>query len=112
MAQRRAEGYILPMSTRRSLLAPLVAAALLPIASPARAFRVEPADGETEALLAARAEACTTGTLHDDLRQRLAAAIADANEDAAIEALRASLGQCPYCGCGLTQPVAGENARF
>ncbi|WP_291297307.1 hypothetical protein [Elioraea sp.] len=100
------------MSTRRSLLAPLFATALLPIAVPARAFRVEQADGETNALLAARTEACTAGTLHEDLRQRLAAAIAEADEETAITMLRATLGQCPYCGCGLAQLLPGENARF
>jgi hypothetical protein len=112
MAERRARRYGWRMSTRRSLLAPLVAAAFLPVAAPARAFRVEPADGETDALLAARAEACSTGTLHEDLRKRLAAAIAEADEEAAVTALRASLGQCPYCGCGLAQLMPVENPRF
>lgn len=112
MAERRPAGYIFAMSTRRSLLAPLFAAALLPIATPSRAFRVEPADGETDALLSARAEACSTGTLHEDLRKRLAEAIAAADEEAAVTALRASLGQCPYCGCGLAQLMPVENPRF
>lgn len=108
MAERRGGRYVSGMTLRRSFLA----LAMLPLAAPARAFRVEQADGETEALLAARAEACTAGTLHDDLRRQLAAAIAEADEEAAITALRASLGQCPYCGCGLSLAMDGGNPRF
>ncbi|WP_144299576.1 hypothetical protein [Elioraea rosea] len=95
------------MTTRRVLLA----AVLAPLAAPAHAFRLEQADGETESLLSERAAACSAASDHDALRAKLEAALAAADEEAAVEAVRAALGTCPTCGCGLAF-AAMETLRF
>jgi hypothetical protein len=108
-----ARGYLVGMATRRALFA---AALVTAAAGPARAFRLEPADGETEALLAARAEACTADGLHTRLQADLAAALETAAREgrSAEEALTAALARCPLCGCGLA-PLGhdtGTEPRF
>jgi hypothetical protein len=99
------------MTTRRALFA----AALLPALAPgaARGFRLEQADGGTEALLAARAEACTGEPLHARLRAELAAATAglEGTDQAALaEAAVRHLAQCPVCGCRLVPDAARDAA--
>jgi hypothetical protein len=93
-----------PVTTRRLLFA----AALLPVLAPeGRAFRLVPADSETERLLADRAAACSAGGEHARLRAELLSALARAgNEEGAVAAVQAALGACPWCGCGLAPPPA------
>jgi len=94
------------MRSRRTLLAAL-ALPLLP--GQAAAFRLAPADAETEALVSARAAACAGGRLHEDLAADLALAVARARDAGeAEEAVRAALASCPFCGCGLG-PLAQGN---
>lgn len=100
--------YLSGMLARRALFA----ATLLPAAAPAaRAFRLEPADAGTEALIAARAEACTVDGLHTRLQADLAAALETAAREgrSAEEVLVAALTRCPLCGCGLA-PIADASA--
>ncbi len=100
------------MTTRRLLLAAALApVSLAGLGAPASAFRLEQADGETETLLAERAAACGAGADHEALRARLEAALAASDEEGAAEAIRATLGTCPYCGCGLSF-AADETPRF
>ena len=95
------------MTTRRALFA----AALLPLAGKrAHGFALVPADAETEALVTERAAACAAGRDHERLRADLVSALARAgDEEEAIVAVRAALGTCPWCGCGLAAP-AGDDA--
>jgi hypothetical protein len=93
------------MSTRRTLFA----AALLPLAGRrAHGFSLVPADAETEAAVAERAAACAAGRDHERLRAELVSALSRAgDEEEAAAAVRAALGTCPWCGCGLAA-LAGE----
>ena len=89
------------MRPRRAFIAAL-ALPLLP--REASAFRLMPADAETEALVSARAAACASGRLHEDLAADLAAAVARARDRGEAEAaVLAALGTCPFCGCGLAR---------
>jgi hypothetical protein len=103
-------GYLKAMATRRALFAAALATAA---AGPARAFRLEPADGETEALVAARAEACTVDGLHARLQADLAAALETAAREGRSpeEVLTAVFSRCPLCGCGLV-PLIDDAPRF
>jgi len=92
------------MRPRRAFIAAL-ALPLLP--REAAAFRLTPADAETEALVSARAAACAGGRLHEDLAADLAAAVARARDRGEAEAaVLAALGTCPFCGCGLATLAA------
>jgi hypothetical protein len=114
-----ARRYLVCMATRRALFAAaLVTAAPMAFgaARPARAFRLEPADGETEALLAARAEACTADGLHARLQAERATALETAAREGRSpeEVLTAAFSRCPLCGCGLA-PLshdAGDQPGF
>ncbi len=102
------------MTTRRAFVAAALAAAPLSLgaARHSAAFRLEPADGQTEALLAARAEACTADGLHRQLQDKLAAALEAAARDGtpAETSLMEALSRCPLCGCGLA-PLAPDQER-
>jgi hypothetical protein len=95
-------GYLMGMATRRALFAAAFAAPLA-AARPARGFRLEAADGETEALLAARAEACTADGLHRRLQADLTSALETAAREGRSpeEVLASAFSRCPLCGCGL-----------
>lgn len=99
------------MASRRALLAAALAAPLA--AGPARGFRLEPADGETEALLAARAEACTVDGLHTRLQAKLASALETAAREGRSpeEVLASAFSRCPICGCGLAPVTQGAVAH-
>jgi hypothetical protein len=105
-----ARRYVMVMATRRALFAAALAAPLA-AARPARGFRLEPADGETEALLAARAEACTVDGLHNRLQAQLASALETAAREGRSpeEVLTSAFSRCPLCGCGLA-PIDHEAA--
>jgi hypothetical protein len=104
------------MATRRALFAAALAAPLAAAARPARAFRLEPADGETEALLAARAEACTVDGLHTRLQAELTSALETAAREGRSpeEVLTSAFSRCPLCGCGFAPLVhdKGVDPRF
>jgi hypothetical protein len=90
------------MSTRRVLLG-LFGAAL---ATPARAFRVEPLDAPSAADWSANA-VCARSAIHDDLRAEIAALLEgrDPPPDVA-EAVR-RLSVCPFCRCILSAAAPG-----
>lgn len=83
------------MVTRRSGLA---AAFACVAAVPAKAFRLEEADAETAAELAA---ACEGSSLHDALRAELDALLAGREFSDDLEQALQRLSFCPWCGCRL-----------
>jgi hypothetical protein len=107
LALQARSSYISAVTTRRRLFA----AALLPaLASEARAFRLVPADRETERLLADRAAACSLGSEHARLRAELLSALARAGSDKGlVAAVEEALGACPWCGCNLIQPPGASD---
>lgn len=85
------------MRTRRALLA--LGLGGLGLAPAARAFRLEPLEGEAAAAWAEGA-ACPRSALHDELRAELVALSAgDPPPEPAAVARRAV---CPFCRCTIT----------
>jgi hypothetical protein len=95
------------MSTRRTLLGLFATAA---VATPARAFRVEPLDAPSAADWSANA-VCGRSAIHDELRAEIAALLEgrDPPPDVADAVERLSI--CPFCRCVVTA-AAPELPRF
>ncbi|MFQ3622905.1 MAG: hypothetical protein SNJ73_05100 [Acetobacteraceae bacterium] len=96
---------------RRRLVLACAAVAALPL--PARAFRLEQADDETAADLAA---ACQASSLHDALRAEIEALLQGREPPAALaEALDRldaldRLSVCPFCGCRIALAEAAPGS--
>ncbi|WP_439578872.1 hypothetical protein [Elioraea sp.] len=95
------------MSTRRVLLGLFATAA---VASPARAFRVEPLDAPSAADWSANA-ACSRSPIHDELRAEIAALLEGRDPPPDVAEAVERLSVCPFCRCVVTT-AAPELPRF